>query len=337
MGFLKRCRGKRVDGRPWLGIALGMALISCLHETDLDLKNSAPAFSAEAIEKDLFFPDSMVGVFAARDSNDDEVRIVPSTWPGHQSWSERGDSVALYLDGPDLGSFTGTLALADRRGAVDSVPFRIARTLRAFGASDGLIGWHSYRNPDPDRFMWFEESGIEKYGFELHYDPDLDGKAYSDGMSGEFALGGDFRLRVYQQIDSAPLQTIRMDFFLSTMSDTALRDMENVGLTLLNDSNGGASGTGHGFGETGGTRPVMPYTTYAAVIERTGAWYRILGADSAAADEGDWDTLLAMEVPVRRDEREFLHPHFRFSVTGGRNNVYAYFYGLNIERGKIHP
>lgn len=328
---------KRFDGRPWLGVALGAVLFSCLHDTDLRLRNAAPSLSAEEIEKTLFFPDTLVGAFAVRDSNDDEVRIVPATWPGHQSWSERGDSVMLSLEGPGLGVFAGTLALTDRRGAVDSVPFRIVRTLRAFGEPDGLIGWHSYRNPDPGRFTWFEEGGIEKYGFELHYNPDLDGKAYSDGLAGTFGIGGDFRLRLYQQIDSAPLQTIQMDFFLSPTSDTAFRVLETIGLTLLNDSSGGASGTGHGFGEEGGTKPVMPYTTYAAMIERTGDWYRVLGADSAAADEGDWDTLFAREVPARRDEREFLHPHFRLSVMGGRNNIYAYFYGLNVEQGKIHP
>jgi hypothetical protein len=326
-----------MDLRPWAGIALGAVLVSCLHDTDLNLRNAAPSLSAGEIDTALFFPDSVVGVFAARDSNDDEMRIVPSTWPGHQSWSERGDSVRLYLDGPDLGSFTGKLALADRRGAMDSVPFRIVRTLRAFGGAGGLIGWQTYRNPNPDRFAWFEESGIEKYGFVLHYDPDHDGKAYSDGMSGGFGIGGDFRLRVYQQMDSAPLQTIRMDFFLSPTADTDFRPLENVGLTVLNDTLGGASGTGHGFGAEGGTTPVQPYTTYAAMIERTGAWYRVMGADSAAADEGDWDTLLAMEVPERRGDREFLHPHLRLSVTGGRNNVYAYFYGLNVEQGKIRP
>lgn len=321
-----------------LSMAAGVGLAACLHDTDISLKNTAPTISEAVIIKDLSFPDSLVGVFSVRDSNEDEARIVPATWPGHQYWSEKGDSVTLFMNGPQLGTFAGKLALMDRRGAVDSVPFKVSRILRGFFPdSAGLIAWQNYQVLNTERFAWFDESGEKKYGFELHYNPDTGGKDYVDGLAGAFGVSGDFRLRVYEQIDSAPIQNIRMDFFMSPLADTDFHASESLGFSISNDTSGGANGSGYGFGKNGATTGVAPLTTYAAEIERIGTWYRVLGADSAAAEKGEWDTLLAIDNSNAQAIRQTLHPHFRFAVLGGRTHVYGDFYGLVIDKGMLRP
>lgn len=326
----------------WTGAVfpvIGAGLLSaCLHDTDIELRNDAPAFQEmDSITGILKYPDSVVGAFAVPDANGDAVRIVPSSWEGGQDWNSRGDSVVLYLPADQLGELSGRLVLADKRGARSEMPYRIVRTVSGFDTNSADRGWRPYPGRSRDAFYWDEVDSIPNEWMEFYYDPSVQPAAYADGERLGMAVGGDFSVQCDFSWVGDNWHDVTLRFLMAPEGDSAFRPQTSIGVFAFIDSSGGLVLRGDAFGKTGRTMPLTAYPDfYTARLERKASDYRILAADAKRLAEGKWDTLLTAQESPEADMGRPMYPHCRFGVSHGLTEAWALFRDFAILQGRLY-
>lgn len=226
-------------------------LLLCTYDTDILLSNSTPSCqNLTSINKQLFFPDSVLCTLFVKDQNDKKLNLnilsdsqqqqIPEFYPlevNSTLLEETFDtkSIQLTIVPSVLGSFTGTFLIHDQKGASTSLPFTIGmQFLEPFDSHPrNSPYWQLYNSDD---------TSIIKIDFTdkkllFIFDTIQVKQITSTGIVSRFKLCGDFSISVDFRIRDEMDDGFETGFFVSTSSDTGKWSGDIAGLYLQGTQN----------------------------------------------------------------------------------------------------
>lgn len=213
-----------------------LLFLSCLYRSDYPLSNSNPkCITYPYIQKELFYPDTMVCTLSVSDLNDSRLSLSvlacssqtcdsssdTISWPGNYSLLDENlstKSFVLSLNTNLLDLYSGTLLCFDPCRAKVAIPFEIRKLFyESFNSSSSLDNnWvKNSRNDSTIRFDYFTEPKLQ-----FIFSTADDGSSLSTGITSKFNLSGDFNITVDFKLRDEMTDGFEIAFFVSTSPDT---------------------------------------------------------------------------------------------------------------------
>jgi hypothetical protein len=223
----------------------------CTYNTDIPLSNSTPSCqNFTSINRQLFFPDSVVCTLLVKDLNDKKLTLsilsdsqqlqIPAFQPLKVNRTLLEEtfgtkSILLSIDPSVLGNFKGIFLINDQNGAFTSLPFTINTQFFEPFDSHPLTSsnWQLYNSND---------TSIIKIDFTdkkllFIFDTIQAKQITSTGIVSRFRLCGNFSISVDFRIRDEMDDGFETGFFISTSNDTGKWGGDVAGIYLQGAQN----------------------------------------------------------------------------------------------------
>ncbi len=235
-------------------ISAAMCVIISCHNLNVTLENYIPYIkSPVAIERSLYYPDTIVCTLSVEDLNDslftvksiinDSFTTIQEgwdtvDWPGNYFQINKDfdtKELVLTLPGHTMGLLKGMLYICDTHDASDALPFSILRSLQ-----------DTFTIASPDTNLWVLYSPndtaqitTEHYisNLMLQFKIDSTSSDLSVGLRGKFGIVGDFCVSVLFGLKENinDISNIDLSFFVSTSPDTGEYSGINAGFDIYSE------------------------------------------------------------------------------------------------------
>jgi hypothetical protein len=314
-------------------LAVCSGLLSCIHDTGLELSNDVPVCTslADTMRSMLTFPDSLVDSLHFSDLND-SILIVNGGWAGSSRQLQKSlgqKIIVLSLPGTTMGIFSGHAEISDQQNAVCTIPYIISKRYHEPFDSFPPPFWNMYNGDDTGITIKrnYISSTDATLLFIFNADP---GKPspfpVKTGGCSAFGVKRDFCCSIAFSIAEYSKNGYEVGFFVSTANDTGQWSGEVGGIFL----SGRNSGTEIKCKSIGGQISTTTGDFLSGIlwIERTGAAINFLYSSMGMVSR---DTLSKLTF----DRQDSLFVHLRMIVDDVRETRSCSWNDFFIHSGEL--